>query len=148
MLMPKRVKYRKQMRGRMTGTETRGAEIHFGEYALQALEPGWMTQRQIEAARRALVRFMKRKGKVWIRIYPDKPVTQRAAETRMGKGKGAVDHWVAVIRPGRVIFEIAGLDEVTAKEAMRLASHKLALRTKIITRRDLIHAPTAAEAVS
>ncbi len=148
MLMPKRVKYRKQMRGRMTGTETRGAEIHFGEYALQALEPGWMTQRQIEAARRALVRFMKRKGKVWIRIYPDKPVTQRAAETRMGKGKGAVDHWVAVIRPGRVIFEIAGLDEVTAKEAMRLASHKLALKTKIITRRDLIHAPAAVEAVS
>jgi len=148
MLMPKRVKYRKQMRGRMTGTETRGAEIHFGEYALQALEPGWMTQRQIEAARRALVRFMKRKGKVWIRIYPDKPVTQRAAETRMGKGKGAVDHWVAVIRPGRVIFEIAGLDEVTAKEAMRLASHKLALKTKIITRRDLIHAPVAVEAVS
>jgi large subunit ribosomal protein L16 len=148
MLMPKRVKYRKQMRGRMTGTETRGAEIHFGEYALQALEPGWMTQRQIEAARRALVRFMKRKGKVWIRIYPDKPVTQRAAETRMGKGKGAVDHWVAVIRPGRVIFEIAGLDEVTAKEAMRLASHKLALKTKIITRRDLLHAPAAVEAVS
>ena len=107
-----------------------------------------MTQRQIEAARRALVRYMKRKGKVWIRVYPDKPVTQRAAETRMGKGKGAVDHWVAVIRPGRVIFEIAGLDEVTAKEAMRLASHKLALKTKIITRRDLIHAPGTAEALS
>lgn len=142
--MPKRVKFRKQMRGRMTGTETRGAEIHFGEYALQALEPGWMTQRQIEAARRALVRFMKRKGKVWIRIFPDKPVTQRAAETRMGKGKGAVDHWVAVIRPGRVIFEVAGLDEATAKEAMRLAAYKLAIRTKIITRRDLVHGTVGA----
>jgi large subunit ribosomal protein L16 len=137
MLMPKRVKYRKQMRGRMTGAETRGAEIHFGEYALQAVEPGWMTQRQIEAARRALVRFMKRKGKVWIRVFPDKPVTQRAAETRMGKGKGAVDHWVAVVRPGRIIFEVAGLDETTAREAMRLAAHKLALKTKIVIRRDL-----------
>ncbi|HLB48623.1 MAG TPA: 50S ribosomal protein L16 [Anaerolineales bacterium] len=137
MLMPKRVKYRKQMRGRMTGAETRGAEIHFGEYALQAVEPGWMTQRQIEAARRALVRFMKRKGKVWIRVFPDKPVTQRAAETRMGKGKGAVDHWVAVVRPGRIIFEVAGLDEATAREAMRLAAHKLALKTKIVIRRDL-----------
>jgi large subunit ribosomal protein L16 len=137
MLMPKRVKFRKQMRGRMTGTETRGAEIHFGEYALQALEPGWMTQRQIEAARRALVRFMKRKGKVWIRIFPDKPVTQRAAETRMGKGKGAVDHWVAVIRPGRIIFEVAGLDEATSLEAMRLAQHKLAIRTKVVIRRDI-----------
>ena len=137
MLMPKRVKYRKQMRGRMTGMEIRGAEIHFGEYALQALEPGWMTQRQIEAARRALVRFMKRKGKVWIRVFPDKPVTQRAAETRMGKGKGAVDHWVAVVRPGRIIFEVAGLDEATATEAMRLAGHKLALKTKIIVRRDI-----------
>jgi len=137
MLMPKRVKYRKQMRGRMTGMEIRGAEIHFGEYALQALEPGWMTQRQIEAARRALVRFMKRKGKVWIRVFPDKPVTQRAAETRMGKGKGAVDHWVAVVRPGRIIFEVAGLDEATALEALRLAAHKLALKTKLVVRRDI-----------
>jgi len=137
MLMPKRVKFRKQMRGRMTGTETRGAEIHFGEYALQAVEPGWMTQRQIEAARRALVRFMKRKGKVWIRVFPDKPVTQRAAETRMGKGKGAVDHWVAVVRPGRIIFEVAGLDEATSLEAMRLASHKLAIKTKVVIRRDI-----------
>jgi large subunit ribosomal protein L16 len=137
MLMPKRVKFRKQMRGRMTGTETRGAEIHFGEYALQAIEPGWMTQRQIEAARRALVRFMKRKGKVWIRVFPDKPVTQRAAETRMGKGKGAVDHWVAVVRPGRIIFEVAGLDQATSMEAMRLAAHKLALKTKIVVRRDI-----------
>lgn len=137
MLMPKRVKYRKQMRGRMTGTETRGAEIHFGEFALQAVEPGWMTQRQIEAARRALVRFMKRRGKVWIRIFPDKPITKKAAETRMGKGKGAVDHWVAVVRPGRIIFEVAGLPEDVAREAMRLASHKLALKTKVIIRRDL-----------
>ncbi|MEK9164438.1 MAG: 50S ribosomal protein L16 [Chloroflexota bacterium] len=137
MLMPKRVKYRKQMRGRMTGMETRGAEIHFGEFALQAIEPGWMTQRQIEAARRALVRFMKRRGKVWIRIFPDKPITKKAAETRMGKGKGAVDHWVAVVRPGRIIFEVAGLPEDIAREAMRLASHKLALKTKVIVRRDL-----------
>jgi large subunit ribosomal protein L16 len=137
MLMPKRVKYRKQMRGRMTGTETRGAQIHFGEYALQAVEPGWMTQRQIEAARRALTRFMKRKGKVWIRVFPDKPVTQRAAETRMGKGKGAVDHWVAVVRPGRIIFELAGLDEATSLEAMRLAQHKLAIKTKVVIRRDI-----------
>src|SRR5260221_11410400 len=126
MLMPKRVKWRKQMRGRMTGHETIGVEVSFGEYGLQALEPAWLTQRQIEAARRALVRFMKRKGKVWIRVFPDKPVTQRAAETRMGKGKGAVDHWVAVERPGRIIFELAGLDEATSLEAMRLASHKLA----------------------
>ena len=132
MLMPKRVKYRKQMRGRMTGMETRGAEIHFGEYALQAIEPGWMTQRQIEAARRALVRFMKRKGKVWIRVFPDKPVTQRAAETRMGKGKGAVDHYVAAVRPGRILFEIDGVTYEAAEEAMRLAGHKLPVKTKFI----------------
>lgn len=144
MLMPKRVKYRKQMRGRMTGTETRGTEIHFGEYALQAVEPGWMTQRQIEAARRALVRFMKRKGKVWIRVFPDKPVTKKAAETRMGKGKGAVDHWVAVVRPGRIIFEVAGLEESVAREAMRLAAHKLALKTKVVVRRDLAQAGLSA----
>lgn len=144
MLMPKRVKYRKQMRGRMTGKESRGTEINFGEYALQALEPGWMTQRQIEAARRALVRFMKRKGKVWIRVFPDKPVTKRAAETRMGKGKGAVDHWVAVVRPGRIIFEVAGLEEDIAREAMRLAAHKLALKTKIIVRRDIAQMGTGA----
>src|SRR5574337_995841 len=137
MLMPKRVKWRKQMRGRMTGHETRGVEIAFGEYGLQALEPCWLTQRQIEAARRALVRYMKRRGKVWIRVFPDKPVTQRAAETRMGKGKGAVDHWVAVVRPGRILFEVAGLDEATALEAMRLAAHKLALKTKIVVRRDI-----------
>ena len=126
------------MRGRMKGTESRGTEVTFGEYGLQALEPGWMTQRQIEAARRAVVRSMKRRGKVWIRVYPDKPVTQRAAETRMGKGKGAVDHWVAVIRPGRVIFEVAGLPEDQARSALRLGSYKLALKTRFIARLDLV----------
>lgn len=132
MLMPKRVKWRKQMRGRMRGHETRGVEVSFGEYGLQALEPCWLTQRQIEAARRALVRYMKRRGKVWIRIFPDKPVTQRAAETRMGKGKGAVDHWVAVIKPGRIIFEVSGLPEEVAREAMRLAAYKLPMKTKVV----------------
>ena len=137
MLMPKRVKWRKQMRGRMKGSESRGVEVTFGEFGLQALEPGWMTQRQIEAARRAVVHAMKRKGKVWIRIFPDKPVTQKAAETRMGKGKGAVDHWVAVIKPGRIIFEVAGLPEDQAREALRLASYKLALKTRFVTRLDV-----------
>ena len=137
MLMPKRVKWRKQMRGRMTGHETRGVEIAFGEFGLQALEPCWLTQRQIEAARRALVRYMKRRGKVWIRVFPDKPVTHRAAETRMGKGKGAVDHWVAVIRPGRILFEVAGLDESIAREALRLAAHKLPIKTQFVGRRDI-----------
>lgn len=134
MLMPKRVKYRKQMRGRMTGKATRGAEISFGEYGLQALEPCWMTSRQIEAARRAIVRYVKHGGKLWIRIFPDKPVTKKAAETRMGSGKGAVDHWVAVIKPGRVLFEIAGVPEDSAKEAMRLAAHKLPIKTQFIER--------------
>jgi large subunit ribosomal protein L16 len=134
MLMPKRVKHRKQMRGRTKGKASRGNEISFGDYGLQSLEPGWITARQIEAARRALVRFMRRRGKVWIRIFPDKPVTQKPAETRMGKGKGAVDHWVAVVRPGRVLFEISGLDEEAAREAMRLASHKLPLKTKFMVK--------------
>jgi len=134
MLMPKRLKWRKQMRGRMKGTASRGTQIEFGEYGLQAMEPGWISARQIEAARRALVRFMKRRGKVWIRIFPDKPVTQRAAETRMGKGKGAVDHWVAVVQPGRIMFEVSGLDRALAQEAMRLASHKLSVKTKFATR--------------
>jgi large subunit ribosomal protein L16 len=134
MLMPKRVKYRKQMRGRMKGKASRGTEITFGDYGLQALEPGWVTARQIEAARRALVRFMRRRGKVWIRIFPDKPVTQKPAETRMGKGKGAVDHWVAVVKPGRILFELSGLDEDGAKDAMRLAAHKLSIKTKFATR--------------
>ena len=122
MLMPKRVKYRKTHRGRMQGRATRGAEVSFGEYGLQALEPCWMTARQIEAARRAIVRFVRRGGNVWIRVFPDKPVTQKAAETRMGSGKGNVDHWVAVIKPGRVLFEIGGVGEDVAREAMRLAS--------------------------
>tara|TARA_B110000014_G_C20066762_1_gene555987 strand:+ start:250 stop:639 length:390 start_codon:yes stop_codon:yes gene_type:complete len=120
----------------MRGKDQRGSEIHFGEYGLQAMEPGWITQRQIEAARRAMVRALKRRGKVWIRIFPDKPVTQRAAETRMGKGKGSVDHWVAVVRPGRMLFELAGAeDDEAAKEALRLASHKLPIKVQIRTNR-------------
>ena len=137
MLMPKRSKHRKQMRGRMKGKASRGTEVTFGEFGLQALEPGWVTARQIEAARRALVRYMRRRGKVWIRIFPDKPVTQKAAETRMGKGKGAVDHWVAVVKPGRIMFELSGLDEEAAKEAMRLATHKLSIKTKFTSRDSL-----------
>ena len=137
MLMPKRVKYRKQMRGRMKGKESRGAEISFGEYALQALEPGWVTARQIEAARRAIVRAMKRRGKVWIRIFPDKPYSQKPPETRMGKGKGNVEYWVAVVKPGRIMFEIGGLPEDIAKEALTLARHKFSISTKIIVRHDL-----------
>ncbi len=134
MLMPKRMKWRKQMRGRMRGRATRGVHIEFGDYGLQALEPGWVTARQIEAARRSLVRYMKRRGKVWIRIFPDKPVTKRAAETRMGKGKGAVDHYVAVVKPGRILFELSGLDEPAARDAMRLAAHKLAIKSKFMVR--------------
>ena len=138
MLMPKRVKYRKQMRGRMKGKESRGAEISFGEYALQALEPGWVTARQIEAARRAIVRAMKRRGKVWIRIFPDKPYTQKPPETRMGKGKGGVEYWVAVVKPGRVMFEVGGLDEASAREALNLARRKFAIKTKIVARLDVV----------
>lgn len=134
MLMPKRVKYRKQMRGRMRGRASRGAEVSFGEYGLQALEPCWMTSRQIEAARRAIVRYVRRGGKVWIRVFPDKPVTAKPAETRMGSGKGSVDHWVAVIKPGRVLFEIAGVPEDAAREAMRLAGHKLPVKTQFVRR--------------
>ena len=135
--MPTRVKNRKLMRGRIKGKATRGTDITFGDYGLQALEPGWVTARQIEAARRALVRYMKRRGKVWIRIFPDKPVTQKAAETRMGKGKGAVDHWVAVVKPGRIMFEISGVTDEGAREAMRLASHKLSIKTKFAVRDSL-----------
>ena len=124
MLMPKRVKYRKQMRGRMKGKESRGVEISFGEYGLLAMEPGWVTARQIEAARRTLVHAMKRRGKVWIRIFPDKPYTQKPPETRMGKGKGNVEYWVAVVKPGRVMFEVGGLDDATAREALSLARTK------------------------
>jgi len=136
MLFPKRVKYRKQMRGRMKGLASRGVDVTFGDYGLQAVEPGWITARQIEATRRALVRYMRRRGKVWIRIFPDKPVTKKPAETRMGKGKGSVDHWVAVVKPGRIMFEISGLSEESAREAMRLAAHKLSIKTRFAQRSD------------
>ncbi|MCD6289400.1 MAG: 50S ribosomal protein L16 [Anaerolineae bacterium] len=137
MLMPKRVKYRKAHRGRMKGMASRGNKVSFGEYGLQALEPCWMTSRQIEAARRAIVRHVRRGGKVWIRVFPDKPVTQKPAETRMGSGKGNVDHWVAVVRPGRILFEISGVPEDVAREALRLASHKLPIHTQFVARASL-----------
>ncbi len=138
MLMPKRTKYRKMHRGRMRGKASRGNSLSFGEYGLQALEPCWMTSRQIEAARRAIVRHVKRGGKLWIRVFPDKPVTSKPAETRMGGGKGAVDHWVAVVKPGRVIFEITGVQEEAAREAMRLASHKLPIKTRFVSREEMV----------
>jgi large subunit ribosomal protein L16 len=138
MLMPKRIKYRKQFRGRMQGKAQRGNTVDFGEIGLQSLEPAWITSRQIESARRAVVRYLKRRGKVYIRIFPDKPVTKRAAESRMGKGKGSVDHWVCVVKPGRIMFEIGGVDQETAKEALRLASYKLPVRCKIVPRIDPI----------
>jgi large subunit ribosomal protein L16 len=134
MLMPKRYKYRKQMRGRMKGKAGRGTEIAFGDYALQALEPCWMTSRQIESARRAVMRYVRRGGKFWIRIFPDKPITAKAAETRMGSGKGNVEFYAAVVKPGRIIFELAGVSEEIAREAMRLASHKLPIRTQFVAR--------------
>ena len=134
MLMPKRVKYRKQHRGRMRGRALRGAEVTFGEYGLQALEPGWVSARQIEAARRTLVRGMKRRGKLWIRIFPDKPYTRKPPETRMGKGKGNVEYWVAVVRPGRVMFEISGLPSTIAVEALHQASYKFSIKTKVVIR--------------
>jgi large subunit ribosomal protein L16 len=136
MLMPKRVKWRKQMRGRMTGKALRGAEVSFGEYGLQALEPGWVTARQIEAARRAIVREMKRRGKVWIRIFPAKPYTHKPPETRMGSGKGNVEYYVAVVKPGRIMFEISGLPEDMANAALKTAQYKLAIRTKIVARHE------------
>ncbi len=138
MLMPKRVKWRKQIRGRMTGKAYRGAEISFGDYGLQALEPGWITARQIEAARRTIVHSMKRHGKVWIRIFPDKPYTHRAPETRMGKGKGPVEYYVAVVRPGRIMFEVSGLDQDAAMAALKQASYKFGIRTKVIARHELL----------
>ncbi len=137
MLMPKRVKYRKQMRGRMKGKATRGTKVTFGEYGLQALEPSWVTARQIEAARRAIVRHVRRRGKYWIRIFPDKPVTAKPAETRMGKGKGAVDHWVAVVKPGRIMFELSGVSEEMAREAMRLAAYKLPIKCQFVKREEI-----------
>ena len=134
MLMPKRVKYRKAHRGRMKGTETRGVNLDYGDFGLQALEPAWINSRQIEAARRAMVRFIKRGGKIWIRVFPDHPVTIKGAETRMGGGKGAPDHWVAVVKPGRMLFEIGGLKEDVAMEALRLAAYKLPIKTQTVSK--------------
>ncbi|NLJ73430.1 MAG: 50S ribosomal protein L16 [Firmicutes bacterium] len=134
MLVPKRVKYRRVHRGRMTGKAHRGSEVTFGEYGLQAMEPGWIKNTQIEAARIAMTRYIRRGGKVWIRIFPDKPVTQKPAETRMGSGKGAPEYWVAVVKPGRIMFEIGGVSEELAREAMRLAAHKLPIKCKFVSR--------------
>ncbi|WP_330205046.1 50S ribosomal protein L16 [Cyanobacterium sp. Dongsha4] len=134
MLSPRRTKFRKQHRGRMKGNAYRGNSINFGDFALQAIEPCWITSRQIEAARRAITRYVRRGGKLWIRVFPDKPVTMRPAETRMGSGKGNPEFWVAVVKPGRIMFEIAGIPEATAREAMRLAAQKLPIKTKFITR--------------
>ncbi len=137
MLMPKRVKRRKQFRGRMTGKALRGNKITYGEYGIVALEPSWITSRQIEAARVAMTRYIKRGGKVWIKIFPDKPITEKPAETRMGSGKGSPEYWVAVVKPGRVMFEIAGVTEDIAREALRLAIYKLPIKCKIVTRAEL-----------
>ena len=137
MLQPKRAKYRKQFRGRMKGKATRGATVSFGDYGLQALEPAWVTARQIESARTAIVRHVRRRGKHWIRIFPDKPVNVKPAETRMGKGKGEVDHWVAVVRPGRIMFELSGVSEDMAREAFRLASYKLPIDCQFVKREDV-----------
>ncbi|MGE3726598.1 MAG: 50S ribosomal protein L16 [Candidatus Sericytochromatia bacterium] len=134
MLMPKRTKYRKQMRGRMKGKETRGTTVAFGEFGLQGLEPAWITARQIEAARRAMTRSVRRGGKVHIRVFPDKPITAKPAETRMGSGKGSPEYWVAVVKPGRVLFELAGVPEEVARKAMRLASAKLPIKTRFVSR--------------
>ena len=134
MLLPKRVKYRRVQRGRMTGKATRGNTITYGEYGLQATEPAWITSNQIEAARIAMTRYTKRGGQVWIKIFPDKPVTKKPADTRMGSGKGSPEFWVAVVKPGRIMFEIAGVSEEVAREALRLASHKLPIKTKVIKR--------------
>jgi large subunit ribosomal protein L16 len=134
MLSPRRTKFRKQQRGRMCGTATRGNTLNFGEFGLQALEPSWITSRQIEASRRAMNRYIRRGGKIWIRLFPDKPVTMRPAETRMGSGKGAPEFWVAVVKPGRIMFEIDGVTEAIAREAMRLAAFKMPIKTKFIVR--------------
>ena len=137
MLLPKRVKYRRVHRGRLTGKATRGNKITYGEFGLVALEPAWITSNQIEAARIAMTRYTKRGGQVWIKIFPDKPITEKPAETRMGSGKGSPEYWVAVVKPGRVMFEIAGVSEEVAREALRLASHKLPIKTKIVKREDV-----------
>ena len=136
MLMPKKVKYRKQQKGRMTGKAHRGSTMSFGEFGLKAIQPGWITDRQIEAARIAMTRYVRRGGKIWIRVFPDKPITKKPAETRMGKGKGAPTGWVAVVRPGSILYEMEGLPHDMAKEAMRLAANKLPLRTRFVTRLD------------
>jgi len=138
MLLPKRVKYRKTMRGKVSGNETRGTQVAFGSFGLKTLESGWITSRQIEAVRVTLSRTMKRDGKIWIRIFPDKPVTKKPAETRMGSGKGSPEFWVAVVRPGRIMFEIGGVAQSIAEEALRLASHKLPVKTKMVTRPDYV----------
>ena len=134
MLMPGKVKFRKQQRGRRSGAPERGSSVAFGDFGLKALEDGWVTARQIEASRVAITRFIKRGGKIWVRLFPDKPITKKPAETRMGKGKGAPEAWVAVVKPGKVLFEMEGVDEKTAREAMRLASHKLPVKTKFVAR--------------
>lgn len=134
MLMPKRVKHRKQFRGRMKGNAKGGTDLLNGDFGLQAMEPGWISARQIESMRRAVVRHMRRRGRYWIRIFPDKPVTAKPAETRMGKGKGSVDRWVAVVKPGRIMFEVSGVPDETAREALRLASYKLPIRTQVVSR--------------
>jgi large subunit ribosomal protein L16 len=134
MLSPRRTKFRKQQRGRMAGQATSGNDLSFGQFGLQALEPSWITARQIEAGRRAMTRYIRRGGKIWIRLFPDKPVTMRAAETRMGSGKGAPEYWVAVVKPGRIMYEIAGVSEEVAREAMRLAAFKMPIKTKFIMR--------------
>ncbi|WP_423148872.1 50S ribosomal protein L16 [Rubrolithibacter danxiaensis] len=140
MLQPKRTKFRKMQKGKMKGLATRGAELAFGSFGIKSLEPAWITSRQIEAARIAVTRFMKREGQVWIRIFPDKPVTKKPAEVRMGKGKGAPEYWVAVVRPGRMIFEAEGVPLEVAKEALRLAAQKLPVQTKFVIRRDYVEA--------
>jgi len=140
MLQPKKTKHRKQFKGRMKGNAQRGAQIAFGSFAIKALDEKFITSRQIEAARIAATRYMKREGQLWIRIFPDKPITKKPAEVRMGKGKGALDHWVAVVRPGRIIFELDGVNSDIAKEALRLAAQKLPVRTKFVTRRDYVGA--------
>ena len=136
MLLPKRVKYRRVQRGRLKGVAHRGNKVNYGDFGLQALEPAWITSNQIEAARIAMTRYIKRGGKVWIKIFPDKPITEKPAETRMGSGKGSPEYWVAVVKPGRVLFEMDGVDEVVAREAMRLAGHKLPIKTKFMTKKD------------
>ena len=137
MLMPKRVKYRKQQRGRMAGKAWRGSDVAFGDFGLKAMEPCWMTARQIEAARVAMTRFIKRGGKIWVRVFPDKPVTKKPAETRMGKGKGAPEFWVAVVKPGRIMFELEGISRAAAQEAMKLGASKLPVRTRFVERHEL-----------